>query len=69
VGLLAYLGVGEEHGNTDFMAHLWGFVSGVPLGGVARWGRWKERTPRWAQRLSALAAVALLGAAWWRAWR
>jgi len=70
LALLAYLGIGdEEHKNIDFMAHLWGFVAGLPIGGACRGLKAKERTPRRAQRLCALAAVALLGAAWVMAWR
>lgn len=69
LALLAYLGAGEEQKNIDFMAHLWGFVMGLPLGALARWLRLKERAPRWAQHLCAASAVALLAAAWWRAWR
>lgn len=69
LALLAYLGVGEEHGNVDFMAHLWGFAAGVPAGALAQWMRWKHATPKWLQRLCALGALALLAAAWWRAWR
>ena len=67
LALLAYLGVGDEHGNIDFMAHLWGFVAGLPLGALCGWARVKERAPRWLQRGAALGAVALLGGAWMRA--
>ena len=69
LALLAFLGVGEEHGNTDFMAHLWGFVVGLPLGGLSGWGRVKERAPRWMQRLAAGGALVLIGVAWVRAMR
>ncbi len=67
LALLAYLGVGEEHGNVDFMAHLWGFVVGLPLGAVCGWARVKERAPGWSQRVAAVGAVVLIGAAWARA--
>ena len=68
LALLAFLGVGDEKKNIDFMAHLWGFAAGLPLGAAGGWLEVKEHTPRWAQRAAALAAVALLGGAWWRAW-
>jgi membrane associated rhomboid family serine protease len=69
LALLAFLGVGDEKKNIDFMAHFWGFTAGLPLGAAGGWLRVKEHAPRWLQRIAALAAVALLGVAWLRAWR
>lgn len=68
LALLAFLGVGDEKKNIDTMAHLWGFVVGLPLGALGGWLRVKDRAPRWIQRLAALASLALIGAAWLRAW-
>jgi len=64
LAFLAFLGVGEEGRNVDFMAHLWGLVAGVPLGAALAAARVKECAPRWFQRLAGLAAVALPGGAW-----
>ncbi len=70
LALLAFLGVGEEeHRNVDFMAHLWGFVAGLLLGAIGSWGRVKERSPQWIQRLAAVVAPGLLALSWWAAWR
>jgi membrane associated rhomboid family serine protease len=70
LALLAFLGVGDEHkSNVDFMAHLWGFVVGLPLGALGGWLRVKERASRWFQRGCVLATLGLLAAAWLRAWR
>ena len=62
--LLAYLGVGEQHGRVDFMAHWWGFVCGVGLGCAAALLRGKARLGAWRQRGLALAATLLIGGAW-----
>ena len=67
LALLAFLGVGEKHENIDFMAHFWGFCSGLALGLPAAAWRLREKLGRGAQQLAALAAVALLALAWWRA--
>ncbi|MEA3209815.1 MAG: hypothetical protein QOE70_2872 [Chthoniobacter sp.] len=70
LALLAFLGVGDEHkNNVDIMAHLWGFVVGLPLGLVAVSLRVKDRAPRWAQRVAAVSAVALPALAWALAFR
>lgn len=69
LALLAFLGVGEEGRNIDIMAHLWGFVAGMPLGALGAWLRIKERMPNAAQRLAAASAVGLVAGAWWLAWR
>lgn len=66
--LLAFLGVGEEeHGRTDFMAHLWGFVAGALLGAIAAFGRVRDRVSQLGQRLAALIAPLLIVGAWWLA--
>jgi membrane associated rhomboid family serine protease len=60
LALLAYLGVGEKHEPIDFMAHCWGFVSGVVLGVMApAWARRHRLSERGqlALGLGALAAV------------
>ena len=64
--LLAYLGAGgEEHSRTDYMAHLWGFLAGLLLGALAEVLGTRDRVGKMAQRLSALAAPAIILAAWW----
>lgn len=67
LGLLAYLGVGDEQKHTDYMAHLCGFVAGLGLGAVLSLVPIGLQTNRAVQRLCGLAAVALLGFAWWMA--
>jgi membrane associated rhomboid family serine protease len=69
LALLAYLGVGEEGKNIDFMAHGWGFVVGLGLGVGAMVLRLKERLPSWAQSVAGLATLLLLGACWMLAMR
>jgi len=64
LAFLAFLGVGEDGRNVDIMAHLWGLVTGLPLGALLAAVRVKERAPRIFQRLVALAAVVALGSAW-----
>jgi membrane associated rhomboid family serine protease len=65
LGLLAYLGVGDAQ--TDYMAHFFGLVAGVPFGVAGVWLRLGTRTPRWAQFALAWSAAALLGTCWWLA--
>ena len=68
LGLLAFLGVGDEQGNrTDYMAHLWGFMAGLMIGAPAAALNFKMRAPRIMQRSAAAAAIGLLSAAWWLA--
>ena len=67
LALLAYLGSGDEHANTDVTAHLWGFLSGACLGAISTLAQLKKRTPMSWQRLLAAAAPASLAAAWWLA--
>ncbi len=68
-GLLAYLGVGEEHKQIDYMAHFWGFVAGLMLGMCAGFYQLKKHAGPLAQRLTGIAAPALLALAWWLALR
>lgn len=64
LGLLAFLGVGEEGGRVDYMAHCFGMIAGTFLGLVLEAVRVKERTRLAVQRAAAAAALALPGAAW-----
>jgi membrane associated rhomboid family serine protease len=64
MALLAYLGVGEEGKNVDYMAHCWGFLVGLAEGALALGLRLKERGTAAVQRIAAGAAVAAIGAAW-----
>ncbi len=69
LSFLAYLGVGDGHDRVDFMAHGWGFLSGLVIGLVTAAvtkGRRASANTQWA----AGAAVALvLATAWWLALR
>lgn len=65
LALLAFLGVGDEQKRIDIMAHLWGFVVGVPIGSVVAGLRLRERIPRWGQWGAGLLALALPLLAWW----
>jgi membrane associated rhomboid family serine protease len=68
LALLAFLGVGdEEHKQTDYMAHLWGFCAGLALGFPAAAAHVRERLSTGVQRVAALAAPLLIVAAWWLA--
>lgn len=69
LGLLAYLGVGEEGKNIDYMAHGWGFAVGSVEGIVAMALRLKERLPPPAQRAAGFATLALLAVCWFLAMR
>lgn len=62
LGLLGYLGVGDAQ--TDYTAHLFGMLWGLPLGAGAVALRLGERTPRWLQIALAWLAPLLLAAAW-----
>lgn len=64
LSLLAYLGVGEEGKNIDFMAHGWGFVVGIAAGALAVAGRVKERLPAAAQSIVGGLTLALVAACW-----
>ncbi len=68
LALLAFLGAGDEqHKRTDYMAHLWGFLSGLVLGAIVAAAHARERLPVGLQRLSAVVAPASLIVAWWLA--
>ena len=62
LGLLAYLGVGDQQ--TDYMAHFFGLLAGVPFGVAGVWLRLETRTPRLAQGALAWSAAGLLAACW-----
>lgn len=61
-GLLAYLGVGDQQ--TDYMAHFFGLLAGVPFGVAGVWLRLGARTPRPAQAALAWTAAGLLALCW-----
>jgi membrane associated rhomboid family serine protease len=67
LALLAFLGVGEEGRNIDYMAHCWGFVAGLAEGALAEACRLKDRVAARGQRWAAMAVLALLAGAWLRA--
>ncbi len=67
LALLAFLGVGEEERNVDFMAHWWGFVAGLGEGVLLQGFRLSERLSARGQRLAAIAVLALIAGAWLRA--
>ncbi len=67
LGLLAFLGSGDQAKTVDYMAHFWGFVTGAAEGAVAEGWRVKERAPVPVQRVAAGAALALVAVAWWLA--
>jgi rhomboid protease GluP len=62
LGFLAYLGVGDQQ--TDYMAHCFGFLAGIPFGLAGVWLRLGARTPPLAQALLAWSAPALLTFCW-----
>jgi len=62
LGLLAYLGVGDQQ--TDYMAHFFGLLAGVPFGVAGVWLGLGTRTPRLAQAALAWSAAGLLALCW-----
>jgi membrane associated rhomboid family serine protease len=64
LALLAYLGVGEEGKNIDYMAHGWGFAVGLLEGVLAMALHLKESLPRWGQRVAGTATLLLLAVCW-----
>ncbi len=64
LGLLALLGAGGEHGRTDLLAHLWGFLMGGVVG--AGWEAvCKGRVlPKGVRFCCGILAVGVVGAAW-----
>jgi membrane associated rhomboid family serine protease len=69
LGLLAYLGVGDGHDRVDFMAHGWGFLSGLVIGlGAAAATKGRRASPA-VQWTAGAVVTALLAGAWMLAWR
>ncbi len=64
VSLLAYLGGGEGRGAVDVLAHLSGFLVGLPLGFGLAVLRPLERVSSSARRISGILAFACLVLAW-----
>jgi membrane associated rhomboid family serine protease len=62
VMLLAFLGFSE--GQTDILAHVFGFVSGVCLGAILVWQDRSWLTDRPLQVKSACAATAIIAISW-----
>ncbi len=62
LGLLAYLGVGDQQ--TDYMAHFFGLLAGMPFGVAGVWLRLGTRTPRLAQGALAWSAAGMLALSW-----
>jgi membrane associated rhomboid family serine protease len=62
LGLLAYLGVGDQQ--TDYMAHCFGLLAGLPFGVAGVWMRLGTRTPRILQWVLAWGAAGLLVLCW-----
>jgi membrane associated rhomboid family serine protease len=65
LGLLAYLGVGDQQ--TDYMAHFFGLLAGLPFGVAGVWLRLGSRTPPLAQTALAWSAASVLAVCWWLA--
>lgn len=69
LGLLAMLGAGDGEGNTDLGAHLFGFASGLALGGLTGFLATRLGLPgKSGDRALYAAALALPAAAWCWAW-
>jgi hypothetical protein len=64
LGLLAYLGVGDEGKTIDYMAHGWGFAAGIVEGMAASLLHLKERMTAPWQHLAGTATLALLAVSW-----
>lgn len=64
LGLLAFLGVGDEGKTIDYMAHCWGLIVGLAGGLVAQTIRIKEKLPLIGQRVAAGAAFLIPILAW-----
>jgi membrane associated rhomboid family serine protease len=64
LALLAFLGVGEEGRNVDYMAHCWGFLAGLAGGVIAQACRLHERLSERGQRLAAVMTLALIAVTW-----
>ena len=68
LALLGYLGAGDAHARTDFMAHFWGFVAGALFGAIIAVFRLEKRMPCAGQRALAALALMLPVAAWAIVW-
>ena len=64
LALLAYLGSGSETGRVDFMAHLFGMLSGGVLGLFLGWSQLPRRTPPPVQTALASGAILLIFLGW-----
>ena len=64
LALLAFLGVGDETKNVDYMAHCFGFLAGLAEGALAQIFRLRERVSMGGQRVAASLALLLIGGAW-----
>ena len=65
--LVAFLGTGGER--TDYLAHLWGFLVGIPLGAAAAASRINQRLAFSIQLFLACAAPSVCVFAWMLAFR
>ena len=64
LSLLAYLGVGDKHGQIDYMAHCWGFATGLAFGIAAAAFRLKELLPPLAQYAASATAFLFVFTSW-----
>jgi len=62
LGFLAWLGVGDQQ--TDYMAHFFGLIAGVPFGIAGVWLRLGTRTPWLVQWVLGWSAVAVVAGCW-----
>jgi len=69
LSLLAYLGVGDKHESIDYMAHLWGFLSGIAFGLNASASYLKQRITPAGQKIAAVLVPLIVIAAWCIAFR
>lgn len=64
LGLLAFLGVGDEGKTIDYMAHGWGFAVGIAEGVAASVCHLKERMTAGWQRLAGGLTLGLVAVSW-----
>jgi membrane associated rhomboid family serine protease len=69
LALLAWLGVGEEHSQTDYMAHFFGLVAGALLGAIIAVLHLEKRTSVFQQRILAVLALAVPLVSWFAVWK